>query len=91
MARIAAVGLAALVPLAAGQNNALVAELEALRAEVLAQRVLIEEQQQRYDSMVEDRRLQVGYVSTADFNTQVQELKNTQYSLGGAMDSAWLC
>ncbi|CAE7940951.1 amtB [Symbiodinium necroappetens] len=81
----------ALVPLAAGQNNALVAELEALRAEVLAQRVLIEEQQQRYDSMVEDRRLQVGYVSTADFNTQVQELKNTQYSLGGAMDSAWLC
>ena len=52
----------------------------------------------------------MGFVSTADFNTQarhlqpcsvwgesasctsqVQELKNTQYSLGGAMDSAWLC
>ena len=32
----------ALVPLAAGQNDALMADLEALRAEVLAQRVLIQ-------------------------------------------------
>ncbi|CAE7646555.1 amtB, partial [Symbiodinium microadriaticum] len=84
MARVA-VGLAALVPLAAGQNDALMADLEALRAEVLAQRALIQEQQHRYDSMVEARRLQVGYVSTETFNAEVQSLKNTQYSLGGAM------
>ncbi|CAE7388252.1 amtB, partial [Symbiodinium necroappetens] len=90
MARVA-VGLAALVPLAAGQNDALMADLEALRAEVLAQQALIQEQQHRYDSMVEARRLQVGYVSTETFNAEVQSLKNTQYSLGGAMDSAWLC
>ena len=32
----------ALVPLAAGQNDALMADLEALRAEVLAQRALIQ-------------------------------------------------
>ena len=125
------------MPLAAGQNNALVAELEALRAEVLAQRVLIEVRslatfhfplafflllfcsvsrsgaaaalrfhgrgseapgglrehgrlQHTGAALAALQRCQI-WGESASCTSQVQELKNTQYSLGGAMDSAWLC
>ena len=82
-------GLVALTPFAAGQSP--VADLEALRAEVRAQRVLLQEQQSRYEAL-EARRLQTAsYVSVDTFNSEVATLKQTQYSMGGAMDSAWLC
>ncbi|CAE7241956.1 unnamed protein product, partial [Symbiodinium sp. KB8] len=67
-------------------------EMESLRAEVLAQRQLIKDQQERFQTLVDPRRLQTsGLLTTATFDAEVQTLKNTQYSMGGAMDSAWLC
>jgi len=74
----------------AGDLSALNMQLEALRAEVQAQQQLIGDQASKLDAYAQSRRLQT-YVSQTDYDTAVAQLKSDDYSLGGAMDSAWLC
>ncbi|CAE7242652.1 AMT1-1 [Symbiodinium sp. CCMP2592] len=83
--------LLACLPLAmAGELSALNMQLEALRAEVQAQNDLISDQASKLDSYAQSRRLQT-WVTQTDYDTAVAQLKADDYSLGGAMDSAWLC
>ena len=67
-------------------------EVAMLMAEVKAQKEMIQEQQ----AMIEElqpigRQLQTGWVTQAELTAAVTALQNTDYSLGGALDSAWLC
>eukprot|EP00439_Symbiodinium_sp_Y106_P051588 s531_g6.t2 len=57
---------------------------------VQAQQQLIGDQASKLDAYAQSRRLQT-YVSQTDYDTAVAQLKSDDYSLGGAMDSAWLC
>ncbi|CAE7294422.1 unnamed protein product [Symbiodinium natans] len=83
--------LLACLPLSmATDTAALNVQLEALRAEVQAQKDLIQQQQAKMDSYSHSRRLQT-YVSQADYDTKVAELKSADYGFVGALDSAWLC
>ncbi|CAJ1393440.1 unnamed protein product [Effrenium voratum] len=76
---------------AAGQSE-LLAELKQLESEVNAQQQLIKDQQELLDSYEshQSRRLQT-MVNETYFNSTVEALQAKDYSLGGAMDSAWLC
>ncbi|CAJ1446103.1 unnamed protein product [Effrenium voratum] len=64
-------------------------EVAALKAELSAQRQLLEESRHRFEEMEEGgRRLQVTQTS---FDTSVAELQAMDQGLAGALDSAWLC
>jgi len=68
-------------------------EVLMLREQVKAQRALFEEQQAVLEGLKKERdarRLQT-YATTAELATQVAALQATDYSLGGALDSAWMC
>ncbi|CAJ1346012.1 unnamed protein product, partial [Effrenium voratum] len=78
--------VAALVASSAGE---LQDEVAALKAELSAQRQLLEESRHRFEEMEEGgRRLQVTQTS---FDTSVAELQEMDQGLAGALDSAWLC
>jgi len=81
------------VMVAATQGSSLEDELIMLRAEVKAEHDLYEEQHSLLEGLMKKRdarRLQT-YITSADLTTAVAALQATDYSLGGALDSAWMC
>eukprot|EP00439_Symbiodinium_sp_Y106_P009709 s15328_g1.t1 len=74
MTKLSVATLVAALAVALAEDTSLMAEEQ--RAEILALR--------------DARQLQTsGWVTRTEFNTQVAALQATDYSLGGAMDSAW--
>eukprot|EP00435_Cladocopium_sp_Y103_P003960 s4316_g1.t1 len=69
-------------------------EVAMLRAEVNAQQQMAQEQQALIKELLEEvhqpRQLQT-YATSAELATQVAALQATDNSLGGALDSAWMC
>eukprot|EP00434_Breviolum_minutum_P036557 symbB.v1.2.032391.t1/scaffold3856.1/size95938/9 len=68
-------------------------EVAMLRAEVKEQHKMTEEQQVLIKNLLQEesaRQLQT-YLTSSDLTEAVAALQATDYSLGGALDSAWMC
>ncbi|CAK9040734.1 unnamed protein product [Durusdinium trenchii] len=66
-------------------------EVASLRAEMKAQKELIETQQAMIKELQPLGRQLQTWVTQAQLTAAVTALQNTDYNLGGALDSAWLC
>ena len=66
-------------------------EVASLRAEMKAQKELIETQQAMIKELQPLGRQLQTWVTQAQPTAAVTALQNTDYNLGGALDSAWLC
>jgi len=86
--------LALLLGAVAVKGEDLALEIQGLKAQLQEQQELYEESKLIIAELRGDvsRQLQTsGWVTRTEFNAAVAALQSTDYSLGGALDSAWLC